>query len=73
MVAATAMPCRISSHSNRSSLSDQIRLRALERLYERREVVNELISCMEQYQERQYPERREPERAHCIEITAVAK
>ena len=53
---------------NRASVSDSIRRRALERLYERRATVDELIDALERYQE----ERRQRV-APCISIAAARK
>ena len=51
---------------NRFTGSDAIRRRALERLYERRATVDELIDSLERYQQ-QRPQ------AVCIEISAGRK
>ena len=48
--------------------SDYIRRRALERLYERRDTVDELIVVLERYQTM-----KQGRRAPCIEINAVRK
>jgi hypothetical protein len=67
MAAATAIQFRNLSHATLAP-SDQIRLRALERLYERRDAVDELIGSLERYEDRQ-----QSTRAECIMITAAAK
>jgi len=52
----------------RQSVSEEFRRRALERLYERRSTVNELIVALEKYQEE-----RRGVRAACIDISVGRK
>jgi hypothetical protein len=68
MAPATAIQFSVNTSTNRPTASDQMRLRALARLYERREAVGELIESLERYQQRQ-----QRQRAECIAINAVAK
>ncbi|HXK03213.1 MAG TPA: hypothetical protein VMS37_12480 [Verrucomicrobiae bacterium] len=64
-----ALAISISYHQrSRTSASDAIRRRALERLYERRETLNELIDTLQRYQE----ERRRL-LAPCIDISVARK
>jgi hypothetical protein len=58
----------ISFSTSSDAASDEVRLRALLRLYERRETVNELISVLEKYEQE-----RMPRRAPCIDISAARK
>ena len=58
------LPTSISSYHER--VTDDIRRRALERLYERRATVDELILVLERYQ-------RERQLAPCINISAARK
>ena len=58
------LPLTISSYQDRAT--DDIRRRALERLYERRSTVDELILVLERYQ-------RERQLAPCISISAARK
>ena len=53
---------------SRCLASDNVRRRALERLYEQKAAVDELISSLEQYQKRQ-----EKHRTVCIEFSAAPK
>ena len=53
---------------NRTRSSDNIRRRALERLYERRATVDELIEALERYQDKC-----RAAMVPCIEINAVPK
>ena len=55
----------ISIASYRDRHSDDVRRRALERLYERRATVDELIDVLERYQQE-----RQSTLAPCIDITA---
>ena len=68
MATATAIQFRTSTPSNQSISTDQIRMRALARLYERRAAVDELIGSLERYQEGLHGQR-----DNCIAINAVAK
>jgi hypothetical protein len=52
----------------RVSTSDAIRLRALERLYERKAAVDELIESLEEYQRC-----RNRQRAQCVALTAAPR
>jgi len=63
-------PCAtlISSSPQTSRLSDEIRKRALERLYERLDTVDELILALENY-----IEERRSALAPCIPISAARK
>ena len=68
---ATQAVIPISTYSERSRIraSDMIRQRALERLYERRATVDELIDVLERYQQQGCEQTLAP----CIEISAVQK
>ncbi len=69
MATATAISFPPSTPSSDScDLTDQIRQRALARLYERRAAVDELIDSLEMYQARQHQVR-----AECVAISATAK
>lgn len=63
-----ALPCPSSAERNRLLSVDMIRRRALERLYERRDTVEDLIRSLEDYQRCQ-----ETRRAPCIEFNAARK
>ena len=63
-----AVPISSYAERNRIRASDTVRQRALERLYERRATVDELIDVLERYQQG-----REQSLAPCIEISAVRK
>jgi hypothetical protein len=54
--------------SYRESITNDVRRRALERLYERREIVSELISVLEKYQDQ-----RRGRLAPCIDISVARK
>jgi len=52
----------------RLPISDAVRRRALERLYERKALVDELIDSLESYQRM-----RETQRATCVPFSALSK
>jgi len=60
-----SMPSPSSADRSRQISSDFIHARALERLYQRRTVVENLIRSLEEYQRRHTPRR-----AECIEFSA---
>ena len=64
----TSSAVLISSSPVTSRLADDIRRRALERLYERRDTVDELILALENYLEY-----RRDSRAPCVSISAARK
>ena len=68
MASATAIQFAPTMGTRRSTPSDQVRLRALARLYERRDAVDELIGSLERYQENQ-----QRGRAECVAINAAAR
>jgi hypothetical protein len=68
MLGATAISTSPRHQRSRSIASDALRRRALERLYERRETLNELIATLQRYQD----ERRRL-LAPCIDISAARK
>ena len=51
MLADLRIPPRSYCHRKRTSASDLIKKRALERLYQRRETIDRLIDTLQQYQE----------------------
>lgn len=58
----------IEAQPQRCRFTDSIRRRALERLYERRSAVEQLIESLERYQREQAAQR-----ANCVEITVGRK
>ena len=63
-----ALPRPSSAERNRLLCVDELRLRALERLYQRREAVDALISSLEEYQKSTGPQR-----AACVEFSSARK
>jgi hypothetical protein len=63
-----ALPSASSAERSRLLSADLIRRRALERLYERKAAVEDLIRSLEDYQRS-----KEPVRAECIPFSAVRK
>jgi hypothetical protein len=63
----TANALRISSSSPTGRFADELRMRALQRLYERRDTVDELIEILERY------EGQRPAPAPCVPITVGRK
>jgi hypothetical protein len=61
-----ALPAPSSAERSRLLSTDHIRRRALERLYERRAAVDDLIRSLEEYQRT-----KAGRRAPCVEISAV--
>jgi hypothetical protein len=66
MVSPNARSIQAQPQRYRFTYTDSIRRRALERLYERRSAVEQLIESLERYQ-------RDAQRANCVEITAARK
>jgi len=64
MATTIILPPVTSAERNRLLAADDIRRRALERLYERRETVRTLIAALESYQRS-----RETRLAQCISLT----
>jgi hypothetical protein len=67
-VAPCSLPQPGSSERSRRLSIDSLRRRALERLYERRDAVDELIGCLERYEEA-----KSGKRAPVVEISAAVK
>ena len=67
MATTIILPPVASIERNRLIAADDIRRRALERLYERRETVRTLIAALEGYQRS-----RETRLAQCISLTAIS-
>jgi hypothetical protein len=69
-MASTTVPLPLASTEERSRLlsMDLIRSRALDRLYQRREAVQNLIRALEDYQKS-----RETRMAHCISFSSLRK
>jgi hypothetical protein len=67
-MAPIALPPASSAERNHLLSVDAIRRRALERLYERREVVEDLIQSLEDYQQCN-----QAHKAQCIEFSAARK
>jgi hypothetical protein len=67
-MAPIALPPASSVERNRLLSVDAIRRRALERLYERREVVEDLIQSLEDYKRCN-----QTRKAECIEFSAARK
>lgn len=63
-----ALPRPSSAERNRLLSVDELRLRALERLYQRREAVDALIASLEEYQKSTGPRR-----AECVEFSSARK
>ena len=70
MATATAIQLPLLSNDGLSEHSHEVRLRALARLYERREAVDELIESLERYQQKQQAQSR---RAPCVAINAAGR
>ena len=68
MIATQAVLIQSTSERNRLTGSDAIRRRALERLYERRATVDDLIDSLERYQQE-----RQRALAPCIDISVGRK
>jgi len=68
MLGALAISISCHQQRTRTSASDAIRKRALERLYERRETLNELIDTLQRYQDQ-----RKCLLAPCVAINAAPK
>ena len=68
MLATLTFPTSSYEQRHQLRVSEGIRRRALNRLYERRATVDELISVLERYQDQQ-----SGALAPCVEITAVRK
>lgn len=66
MATTIALPRTISTERTRILATDSIRQRALDRLYERREAVQNLISALEAYQES-----RQARLAQCLTFSAI--
>jgi len=63
-----ALTSRSTAERSRSLASDHVRQRALQRLYEKKAAVEELIWSLEQYQNTQ-----QKHRAECVEINAAPR
>jgi hypothetical protein len=50
MTSSSTLPAFAASESFRRLCTDSLRLQALERLYRRRDTVNDLIGCLEEYE-----------------------
>lgn len=68
MMTPVALPAPASAERYRRLSADALRQRALERLYERRAALQNLITALENYQHS-----REVRRAHCIDISVIAQ
>jgi hypothetical protein len=68
MVSPNALSIQAQPQRCRFTSTDSIRRRALERLYERRSAVEQLIESLERYQRDQAAQR-----ANCVEITFARK
>jgi hypothetical protein len=68
MMTTVALPAPASAERYRRLSADALRRRALDRLYERRSALQNLILALENYQRS-----REVRRAHCIDFSVLAR
>jgi hypothetical protein len=68
MTMPVSLPAPSSAERYRRLSADALRQRALDRLYERKAALQNLIAALERYQQS-----REVRRAHCVDISVLAQ